>query len=164
MVRVRESLKQNELGSAAVEFALAIPLFLMLFFAAVDIFRLLLAEEQLNRVARGLAFHYKYVAATDRNIALKQQEVEATARNLAVSSGASLISSRTISVSTKIYGSLSAYASGMPDSGPTATWQPGQLVHYYLSSSVDLTSPLMMAIHGRSVAPIRAISMVKNGS
>ena len=54
-----------ERGSVALEFALGIPLFFSLFFAVLDVTRLLLVEDLINRITESLAYYYKFEVSLD---------------------------------------------------------------------------------------------------
>ncbi len=162
MLLIGKRLDREEEGSATLEFALIIPLFFILFLAALDVIKILLAEEQLNILARDLAFHYKYMASSDDKKDLNQADLDAVAKGLASSSASFLIEDKTLSASSNVYADPADYVSGVIDAESGSAGESDMLVIYQLESSINLTSPLMMLVHDGTAVPIRVLTVSKH--
>ncbi|MCR9213926.1 MAG: pilus assembly protein [Proteobacteria bacterium] len=154
---------KEQTGSAALEFALIIPVFFILIFGVLDVIKLLLVEEQLDKLARDLAFHYKHGVSSDYKASLKQTDVLAKAKDFASSRSLYLTSHSTLTASSEIYADLSAYASGLPETSVSAAGSSGQIVAYRLEFFLPLTSPVLMLVFDGRTAQVTAFSISKNG-
>jgi Flp pilus assembly protein TadG len=154
---------KEQTGSAALEFALIIPVFFILIFGVLDVIKLLLVEEQLDKLARDLAFHYKYGVSSDYKAGLNETDLVLKARDFASSSSSYLISHSTLMASSEVYADLSDYASGRSVSSASAVGSSGQIVAYRLEFFLPLTSPLLMLVFEGRTAQVTAFLISKNG-
>lgn len=137
-------------GQALVEFALVVPLFLLMLFAIVDFSRYVYSNNSLNEVARE--------AARQGTVALRPALCNGLTRTICVQT---LVKSRVTAVAIKL-SDVTVSCQRLNSSGALiacpATWQANDLVTVTIQTNLGLITPLIGQFVGQ--APMTGVAKV----
>lgn len=138
LLKIFERARRCERGSASIEFAIAGSLALALIFAIIDVSRAFIVTGLLSDAVRQVSRENQV-----RETPFTSAEFSAAALATVTSRAAGMLEPANVVVSTTVYDSFDALASNQTDSGAPPGGEPGQIVKYRLTYTMDYYTPFV---------------------
>jgi Flp pilus assembly protein TadG len=146
-----------------IEFALIIPLVFALVFGAVDVSRVLLAQNLIGQLAGELADILKRETSVEARAGLTPEMAEALIKGLAADFAGGLVTADRLTLTVSAYPDLAAMAAGAAGGEAGSLGAPGQLIAYRLEYTIPLVTRFATLLYDGGDVTRTAVVVSKNG-